>query len=334
MTKHILLTGGLGYIGSHIAVELLNSSDSYHVIIIDNLSNCSIDKIEKIRENKTDTNENPLFFYSVDLLKKEELEEIFKLHKIDLVIHLAGLKSVGESVREPLYYYQTNLISTMNLIEIMRKYNCKNIIFSSSATVYGDFTSVPYCEDMPTGMNLTNPYGKTKHMQEEIWRDIYNSDPEWNVVLLRYFNPISHIHHSLKENPNGIPNNLFPYMVKVYNGEIEQLRIFGKDYDTPDGTCIRDFIHVVDLARGHVKACEYIFSSVGILRTYNLGTGKGVSIQELLDTFEKVNETKLNYIYSDRRPGDLMISYADSSKAEKDLGWKAEYNIEHMVKLE
>jgi len=329
----VLLTGGLGYIGSHIAVELLNSQDKYNVIIIDNFLNSSYDSLNIINQNIKNSN-NTLEFYQVDMVKnKRKLETIFEENKIDIVIHLAGLKSVGESVKNPNLYYSNNLISTINLIDIMGHYNCKNLIFSSSATVYGSLDA-PYAEDMVVGKGLSNPYGKTKYMQEEMLKDLYHSDNSWNIIILRYFNPISQKNMTLAEKPNGIPNNIFPYIVKVHKKELQELQVFGNDYNTPDGTCVRDFIHVVDLANGHIKACEYIINNKNIeLKIFNLGTGNGVSVQQLLDTFEYVNKTKINYRYVERRPGDLPLSYADCSLANKDLGWSTKYNISDMVNL-
>jgi UDP-glucose 4-epimerase len=329
--KTILLTGGLGYIGSHIAVELLNSDNPYTVILIDNLANCSIDRLDVIKKNKI--NNNKLFFYKIDMIDYEKMDNLFLYNTIDVVIHLAGLKAVGESVVKSIYYYTNNLVSTLNLIAVMKKYNCKNIIFSSSCTVYGSIQA-PYNETMTTGQGLTNPYGKTKYMQEEIFKDLYISDNKWNIVILRYFNPIGHKNNELKESPNGIPNNLFPYILKVHNKELECLQIYGNDYDTPDGTCIRDFIHVVDLAHGHIKACEFIMNNNNIdIKIYNLGTGCGTSVKQLIDKFEKVNNTKINYTYVNKRPGDLSISYADCSLAYNELGWKTEYTIDDMVKI-
>ena len=329
----VLLTGGLGYIGSHIAVELLNSNDDYTVIIIDNLLNSSNKMIETIKENKISKNSNNILFFEINMIDKNNLESLFINHKIDVVIHLAGLKAVGESIDNSLYYYNNNLISTINLLEIMKKYNCKNIVFSSSATVYGK-NIAPFNENMITGIGLTNPYGKTKYMQEEILKDLYISDNNWNIIILRYFNPISQKNKSLMENPRGIPNNIFPYIVKVYNKELPKLQIYGNDYDTPDGTCVRDFIHVVDLANAHIKACEYIMNHIKIdLKIYNLGTGKGITVQQLIDKFEEINKTKINYTYVNRREGDVDISYADSTLANKELNWVSKYNIDDMVIL-
>lgn len=326
--KTILLTGGLGYIGSHIALQLLNSKDEYNVIIIDNLSNSSINKLEIIK-NQVEQH-NKLFFFEIDLLDKDKLDELFKDYKIDIVIHLAGLKSVGESVANPIYYYKTNLITTINLIEIMTKFDCKNIIFSSSATVYGN-QKAPFIESMDVGIGLTNPYGKSKYMQEEFLRDLFVSNNNWNILILRYFNPIGQKNKSLKEVPNGIPNNLFPYIVKVHKKELEILSIYGNDYDTEDGTCIRDFIHVDDLASGHLKACEAIINNPSIgIKTYNLGNGNGISVQQLINAFEEANNTKINYKYVPRREGDIAISYANCSLANDELEWYPQYGLEKM----
>jgi UDP-glucose 4-epimerase len=330
--KTILLTGGLGYIGSHIAVHLLTCD--YTVIIADNLCNSSMEKLDVIKQNVKKQNHDNLHFYTADLLDMSQLEFVFKNHPIDVVIHLAGLKSVGESLAKPMLYYDTNLVSTINLIAVMKIYECRNIIFSSSATVYGTSKS-PCVETMEVGRGLTNPYGKTKYIQEEIFRDLYASDKTWNIVLLRYFNPVGQLNLSMKEIPNGIPNNLFPYIVKVYNGELERLNIFGNDYETLDGTGVRDFIHVCDLASGHVKTCEKILNSTELvgLKTYNLGTGRGISVKQLVDAFEKVNKTKISYEYVPRREGDLDVCYADCSLANKELDWKTNYTVEDMVRL-
>lgn len=333
----VLLTGGLGYIGSHIAVELLNSNDEYTVIAIDNLENASLDMVNTIKSNKTNNvSQNKFYFFNIDVKDTSDLDNLFQNNKIDIVIHLAGYKSVGESITDPILYYNNNLVSTINLITTMKKHNCKNIIFSSSATVYGN-ASVPYNEYSPVGVGLTNPYGKTKYMQEEMLRDLYFSDNSWNVIILRYFNPVSQKNKSLKEKTNGIPNNLFPYLVKVHNKEIDILQIYGNDYNTIDGTCVRDFIHVLDLANGHIQVCNYILTNkpknVG-LKTYNLGTGKGISVKQLITAFEEVNNTTLNYKFVKRREGDLEISYADTSLIYKDIGWVAKYNVNNMVKLD
>lgn len=329
--KTILLTGGLGYIGSHIAVELLELN--YRVIIVDNLSNCSLDKLGKIQKIVPTNLHINLHFIKMDLLDIDDLDNVFKKYPIDVVIHLAGSKAVGESVEKPIFYYENNIGTTINLIKTMTKYKCYNLIFSSSSTVYGNQKS-PYTEQMNTGINMTNPYGKSKYMQEEILKDLAYSNKYWNIVLLRYFNPISHKNELLKEEPNGRPNNLFPYLVQVYEGKLPVLNVFGNDYGTRDGTCIRDFIHVEDLALGHISACEYIFSNTNCgLKIYNLGTGTGQSVMELINAFEKENSTKLNYKFENRRPGDLDISYADCSLANKELGWVAKKTIQQMVKL-
>ncbi len=333
--KTILLTGGLGYIGSHIAVQLLNLN--YQVVIVDDLSNSSVDKLQIIKQNIIDPEKKDnLKFHIVDLVDRVKLKRIFDLQHVDLVIHLAGLKSVGESISKPILYYEQNIISTLNLISVMEIFHCKKIIFSSSATVYGNAAKSPCLETMEVGRGLTNPYGKTKYMQEEIFRDLYASDKTWNIFLLRYFNPVGQMNLSMKEIPNGIPNNLFPYIVKVHNKELKMLNIFGNNYDTPDGTGVRDFIHVCDLASGHVKACEKMLASVDFisgLKTYNLGTGSGISVQQMVDAFEKVNNTKIQYQYAPRREGDIAECYADCSLANKELGWVATYKLEDMVNL-
>jgi UDP-glucose 4-epimerase len=320
----ILVTGGAGYIGSHTCVELLDNG--YEVVIVDNLYNSKekvISDIEKITEKK-------IKFYKGDVRDKDLLREIFKQEKIDAVIHFAGLKAVGESVEKPILYYQNNIDSTLNLCEVMNEFNVKKIIFSSSATVYGDPEKLPITEDMRVG-NTTNPYGTSKLYIEGILKDIYVSDNDWSIILLRYFNPIgAHESGLLGENPNGIPNNLMPYIVKVANGELECLSIFGDDYSTPDGTGVRDYIHVVDLARGHVKALNKLMKDKGV-NVYNLGTGNGYSVLEIVKTFEDVNGVKVNKKIVARREGDIAECYADSSKAYKELGWKAELDLSDMV---
>ena len=342
MSKTYLLTGGLGYIGSHIAVQLLCRKTDDIVIIIDNLSNSNENKLDKIKNNIFIENIKNLFYYKIEMLNYDKLDELFIKHKIDIVIHLAGLKAVSESINKPINYYENNITITFNLIKIMERYNCKNLIFSSSATVYGNLKA-PYKEDMIVGQGITNPYGKTKYMIEEILKDLYVSNNSWNIILLRYFNPVSHKTNELKETPNGIPNNLFPYLIKVHTGELKQLSVYGNDYETHDGTCIRDFIHVVDLADGHVAASQYIFNNellnkeqkqnVNIgLKIYNLGTGYGITVKELIDKFEEINNTKLNYKFVNRRAGDLDICYADSSLAEKELGWKCVKTLDDIVK--
>jgi UDP-glucose 4-epimerase len=327
--KNILLTGGLGYIGSHIAVEILKNMEC-NVIIIDNLSNSTMDKLNNIQ---TISNRNVLF-YQYDMMNIELIEKVFCENKIEAVIHLAGLKSVGESCLYPHKYYNTNINITLNLLEIMNKYQVYNFIFSSSATVYGSLDA-PFVETMQTGTDITNPYGRTKYMIEEILKDYYKSNSKWKIVLLRYFNPIgSHNSGLLEENPNGIPNNLFPYILKVHKKELQQLSIFGNDYNTPDGTCLRDYIHVVDLATGHIKALEYILSNqINKVEIFNLGTGKPHSVFEIIDAFEKVNNTIINKKIVERRKGDIEVSYANSDRANKILDWNCIYDINDMVKL-
>ena len=320
----ILVTGGCGYIGSHTCVELLNNN--HEVIIIDNLSN-SKESVTKTIESIT---KKKIKFYKGDVCDKELLTEIFTNNKIDAVIHFAGLKAVGESVEKPLLYYKNNIGSTINLCEVMNKFNCKKIIFSSSATVYGNPKKLPITEDMEVG-NTTNPYGTSKLFIEHILEDLYISDNDWSITLLRYFNPIgAHESGLLGEDPNGIPNNLMPYIVKVACGELPCLSVYGNDYNTKDGTGVRDYIHVVDLARGHVKALNKINDSTGV-NIYNLGTGNGYSVLEMINTFEKVNNIKVNYKIVERRPGDIAACYADSTKAYKELGWKAELDLSDMV---
>ncbi|MBN2545555.1 MAG: UDP-glucose 4-epimerase GalE [Spirochaetes bacterium] len=318
----ILVTGGAGYIGSHASLELLNAG--YEIIIVDNLSNSkeeSLNRIKKITGKSFD-------FYKEDLLNKSALEKIFSKTKIDAVVHFAGLKAVGESVKIPLQYYYNNITGTLILCDIMKSYNVKNIVFSSSATVYGDPQSVPIKEDFP--LHATNPYGRTKLMIEEILKDLYLSDNSWNIILLRYFNPIgAHKSGLIGEDPNGIPNNLVPYIAQVAVGKLKQLRVFGNDYPTPDGTGIRDYIHVVDLALGHIKAIEKLKENQG-LSIYNLGTGRGYSVLEVIKAFEKASVKKIPYTIVDRRSGDIASCYADPHKANKELKWNAKYNIDDM----
>lgn len=320
----ILVTGGCGYIGSHTCCELLENG--YDVVIIDNLCNSKEEVVGIIK----DITKKDLKFYKGDVCDEELVDKVFNDEKIDAVIHFAGLKAVGESVNKPLLYYRNNIDSTLTLLEVMSKYNCKKIVFSSSATVYGSPDRLPIKEDFP--LKTTNPYGSTKLYIEGILKDLYISDPNWSIAILRYFNPIgAHESGLLGENPNDIPNNLMPYIVKVAVGELEQLNIFGDDYDTKDGTGVRDYIHVVDLAKGHIKALDYINSNKGI-DFYNLGTGNGYSVLELVKTFEKVNNVSVNYKIVGRRPGDVASCYADCSYAFKKLGWKAEKNIDNMCK--
>ncbi len=320
----ILVTGGAGYIGSHTVIELLGKG--YEVVIVDNFYNSHPEVLERIKE----LSGKDFKFYEIDLLDKNALKKVFEENKIDSVIHFAGYKAVGESVEKPLMYYHNNLTSTFILCEVMKKYGVKNIVFSSSATVYGLSNVSPLKEDLP--LSTTNPYGTTKLFIEQILRDLYISDNDWSIALLRYFNPIgAHISGRIGENPNGIPNNLMPFITQVAVGKREKLSVFGNDYDTVDGTGVRDYIHVVDLAKGHIKALERHMDFKGV-EAYNLGTGKGVSVLELVNTFEKVNGVKIPYTIIDRRPGDIATCFADSSKAKKELGWEAEKTIEDMCK--
>lgn len=317
----VLVTGGCGYIGSHTCVELLN--DGYDVIVIDNLSNSFEDVIDRI--NKI-TGKN-VKFYMGDLRDKDLVRRIFLENNIDSVIHFAGLKAVGESSLKPLEYYDNNIVSTLVLLEVMKEFNCKKLIFSSSATVYGKPLSLPISEDFP--LSTTNPYGTTKLFIEKILEDLYNSDNEFDITILRYFNPIgAHESGLIGENPNVIPNNLLPYIVKVATGELPYLNIYGDDYDTLDGTGVRDYIHVVDLAKGHIMALKHMDG----LRYYNLGTGVGYSVLDIVKTFEEVNKVSIKSKIVERRPGDIDACYADPTKAYKELGWKAEKGIEEMCR--
>ena len=319
----VLVTGGLGFIGSHTVVELLNCS--YDVVIVDNLSNSSIDIIDKI---KTITGKN-FSFYKIDVCDYEALDKVFSDEKIDAVIHFAAYKAVSESVSNPLMYYENNLCSTINLCKVMNKYNCKRIVFSSSATVYGSPDRLPIKEDFP--LSTTNPYGSTKLMNEMILKDI-SLAYDFKVIILRYFNPIgAHKSGLIGENPNGIPNNLMPYIVRVACGEFKELSIFGNDYDTHDGTGVRDYIHVVDLAKGHLMAIEN-FDKIKGVDYFNLGTGVGYSVLDLVNAFEKINGVKVPYKIVGRRSGDIAECYADPTKALKIFGWKAELGIHDMVR--
>ncbi len=318
----ILVTGGAGFIGSHTCVELLNSG--YEVAIIDNFCNSSPDVLDKIRE----ITKKDFKFYEADLLDREKVEKIFEENTIDAVIHFAGLKAVGESVEKPMEYYHNNIGSTLILTETMAKYGCKKIVFSSSATVYGNPKTVPIKEDFP--LHTTNPYGSTKLMIENILTDIHTADNEWSIALLRYFNPIgAHKSGLIGENPNGIPNNLVPYISQVAVGIRDHLNVFGDDYDTPDGTGVRDYIHVVDLALGHIKAVEKISDTTGV-KIYNLGTGKGYSVLEVLRAYEKACGKTLKYEIAPRRSGDIAMCYADTEKSKTELGWTAERGIDEM----
>lgn len=316
----ILVTGGTGYIGSHTVVQLIEAG--HDVIILDNLFNSKesvLDKIEEIAEVRPK-------FYNVDLLDAEGLEKVFAENEFGAVIHFAGLKAVAESVEQPVRYYENNISGTLNLLSAMQKYNVKKIIFSSSATVYGEPKTVPIPEDLPTGQGITNPYGRTKYMIEEILKDVCVADSDFSATILRYFNPVgAHKSGLIGEDPNGRPNNLMPIVMKVAKGEYPELSVYGDDYDTPDGTCIRDYIHVVDLARGHIMALDKMTSGTQI---YNLGTGKGTSVLEMVSAFEKASGEKLPYKIAPRRAGDLPELYANPEKALHELGWKAELTID------
>ena len=320
----VLVTGGAGYIGSHTAIELLKNGEE--IVVVDNLSNSKIEMVDKIKK----LSGKDFKFYEVDLLDREKLEKVFQENDIKEVIHFAGLKAVGESCEKPIEYYHNNITGTLILVDLMRKYNCKKIVFSSSATVYGDPATVPIKEDFP--LSTTNPYGTTKLMIERILTDIYKSDNEWTVILLRYFNPIgAHESGEIGEDPNGIPNNLMPYINYVASGKLDHLNVFGDDYDTPDGTGVRDYIHVVDLALGHIKAIEKAREIKGI-EIYNLGTGKGYSVLDIVKAFEKANNIKIKYEIVARRPGDIATCYADPSKAKRELNWEATKDLEQMCK--
>ena len=322
----ILVTGGCGYIGSHTVVELCNAGYE-EIVIVDDLRNASIEVLDRI---KMIVPQVQIHFYKVDINDEEGLEKVFSTHQIDTVVHFAGLKAVGESVREPLLYYQNNISGTLVLLKVMARHGCKEIIFSSSATVYGPKNPIPYLEEMDTC--ATNPYGWTKVMQEQILRDIAVADPEMKVALLRYFNPIgAHESGLIGENPNGIPNNLLPYICKVAVGKLEKLNVFGDDYDTPDGTGVRDYIHVVDLAIGHVKALEYIRKNKGVL-TVNLGTGIGYSVLDIVKAYEKASGRTIPYVIVDRRPGDIACNYANAERAKELLGWTTERNLDDMCR--
>lgn len=318
----ILVTGGAGYIGSHTCIELLKNE--YEVVVVDNLCNSCEKSLERVMQ----ITGKKVRFYRVDLLDKAALSEVFQKEKIDSVIHFAGLKAVGESVSKPLEYYCNNITGTLILCDVMRSFGVKDLVFSSSATVYGDPATVPIKEDFP--LSVTNPYGRTKLMLEDILRDLYVADPSWNIIILRYFNPIgAHKSGRIGEDPKGIPNNLAPYITKVAAGKIEALGVFGDDYDTPDGTGVRDYIHVVDLVIGHVKAVERLKKKAGI-STYNLGTGLGYSVLDLVKAFSKVCGKEIPYVIKVRRPGDIATCYADPSLAKDEMGWSATRGLEEM----
>ncbi|MGM0838657.1 MAG: UDP-glucose 4-epimerase GalE [Bacillota bacterium] len=320
----ILVTGGAGYIGSHTCVELLNAG--YEVVVLDNLLNSKYESIKRVQE----ITGKKIRFYEADLLKVEDIEKVFTENSIEAVIHFAGLKAVGESVQKPLYYYHNNITGTLLLCEVMKKHGVKNLVFSSSATVYGMPDTVPISEDFP--LSATNPYGQSKLMIEEILRDLYVSDNEWSISLLRYFNPIgAHESGLIGEDPNGIPNNLMPFITQVAIGKLPQLQVFGNDYSTIDGTGVRDYIHVVDLAKGHLKALEKTTITTGA-HAYNLGTGQGYSVLEMVKAFEKASGKEVPYRIVDRRPGDIGECYADPTKSKNELNWTAEKGLDEMCR--
>ena len=319
----VLVTGGAGFIGSHTVVELLDAG--YEVVVVDNLSNASEESIRRVKE----ITGKSFDFYVADVRDRAKLEEIFSAHNVDWVIHFAGLKAVGESVQKPVLYYDNNLISTLVLLETMEKFGVRNFVFSSSATVYGEPERLPLDEDCR--LMTTNPYGTTKLMQEQMLKDLYRADNRWNIALLRYFNPVgAHPSGRIGEDPKGIPNNLMPYVAQVASGKLQKIGVFGNDYPTPDGTGVRDYIHVVDLARGHVAAIAKL-REPGV-HIYNLGTGNGYSVLDMIHAFEKACGKKLPYEIKPRRAGDVPACYASSKKAEEELGWKAQYDLEDMCR--
>ncbi|GEK88425.1 UDP-galactose 4-epimerase [Alkalibacterium putridalgicola] len=320
----ILVTGGAGYIGSHTVVELIEKK--YDVVIVDDYSNSKPEVLKRLK----DITGKDIPFHEVNICDKEALREVFEQHELDAVIHFAGYKAVGESVAQPLKYYSNNLNGTIVLMELMNEYNVKKIVFSSSATVYGMTNEAPFTEDMP--LSTTNPYGTTKMFIEQFIQDQYIADNQWSAALLRYFNPIgAHVSGRIGEDPNDIPNNLMPYITQVAVGKREKLSVFGSDYDTHDGTGVRDYIHVVDLAKGHIKALEKVMGMTGV-EAYNLGTGKGYSVLDVIHAFENANDVEIPHEIVDRRPGDIATSYADVTKAKNELGWEATYSIEDMCR--
>ncbi|HZK22927.1 MAG TPA: UDP-glucose 4-epimerase GalE [Atopostipes sp.] len=320
----ILVTGGAGYIGSHTVVQLLENNQE--VVIVDDFSNSDPVVLERIKE----LTGKDFTFYELNLLEKEKLQDVFEKHAIEAVIHFAGFKAVGESVAEPLMYYHNNITGTLVLLEVMKEFDVKKIVFSSSATVYGMDNEAPFTEDMPT--SATNPYGQTKVFIEHILSDMYVADPKWSVILLRYFNPIgAHESGRIGEDPNDIPNNLMPYITQVAVGKLDQLAVFGDDYETHDGTGVRDYIHVIDLAQGHLSALDYALSHTGV-EAVNLGTGEGYSVLDVVNAFQTANDVEIPYKIVERRPGDIAIGYADANKAKEVLGWEAKYSLEDMCR--
>ena len=322
----ILVTGGAGYIGSHTVVDLLNSGRE--VVIIDNFSNSKPEVLENIKK----ITGKDFKFYEINYLDKEKLEKVFEENKIEAVMNFAGYKAVGESTKKPLEYYENNISGALVLLKTMQKYGCKKFIFSSSATVYGEPEKIPLTEDCKTG-GTTNPYGTTKLFIEQILQDLYKSDNSWDIAILRYFNPVgAHESGLIGEEPQGIPNNLMPYIVRVASGELEQLSVFGNDYNTPDGTGVRDYIHVVDLAKGHIKALEKLEKENKGIFVYNLGTGTGYSVLDMVKAFEEATEQKVNYKIVERRPGDIATCYSNPEKAKTELGWEANKTLKDMCK--
>ena len=324
--KKILVTGGMGYIGSHTCVELLNSGKE--IVVVDNLSNSKIDVLDKIKQ----ITGKDFKFYNINYLDREKLEKVFEENEIDSVINFAGFKAVGESVQKPLEYYINNISGALVLLDTMKKYNVKKFVFSSSATVYGDPEVVPITEDCKVG-GTTNPYGTTKLFIEQILKDLYKSDDTWDIAILRYFNPIgAHESGLIGENPNGIPNNLMPYITKVAIGQLKELSVFGNDYDTKDGTGVRDYIHVVDLAHGHLLALNKLDKEEKGLFIYNLGTGNGYSVLDIVETFKKVNNVDVPYKIAPRRPGDIATCYSDPTKARIEIGFECTHTLEDMCR--
>lgn len=329
MDTCVLVTGGAGFIGSHTVIELLQSG--YEVVVVDDLSNASVVALDRVRQIVGDEAASRLTFYEDNVLDRDALDRIFDEHPIDRVIHFAGFKAVGESVKKPVEYYHNNIESTLTLVDVMRNHGCKSIIFSSSSTVYGDPDKLPLTEESPKKA-CTNPYGWTKWMIEQILTDLHTADPEWDVVLLRYFNPIgAHPSGLIGEDPKGIPNNLVPYVAQVAVGKLEAVQVFGDDYPTPDGTGVRDYIHVVDLAKGHVAALAWMNGKSGV-EVFNLGTGKGTSVLEVIRAFSKACGKELPYVIKPRRGGDIAANWCDASKAERLMGWKAQYDIDDMCR--